>query len=183
MEYSIDIVLKELELVFESSDFSQSGLFIDEILAADKIILFGAGRVGLIMKCFSIRLNHLGINSYFLGDSNVPKTGEKDLLIVGSGSGNTLTVTDVTELAITNKLTVISITANASSFIATNSKYIIKLNTQTKSSINSGIESKQPMTTLFEQSLLLTVDALVLMLIKSTGQTNQSLGMRHNNIE
>ena len=46
-----------------------------------------------------------------------------------------------------------------------------------------GFRSVQPMGSLFEQSLLLTLDAIVLLLMEKTGKTPESMFTRHANLE
>ena len=177
------LILDEIEKVLKASNYSQSDEFIKSILNANKIVVFGAGRVGFAMKGFSMRLNHLGLESFFLGDVNVPNTGDGDLLIVGSGSGNTISVTDMVLLAKKNKLKVVSITANVNSIIAKESDQIIVLNCQTKEDEHMQRASKQPMTTLFEQSLSIVLDSFVLKLMTTKKETHFSMLERHNNLE
>jgi 6-phospho-3-hexuloisomerase len=105
-------VLNEINKTLESSDFNDLDNFINKILSAKKIVLFGAGRVGLIMKTFAMRLNHLGLDSYFLGEINLPVTGLGDLMIIGSGSGNTKSVVMIAQIAQSKNLDVISVTSN-----------------------------------------------------------------------
>ena len=183
MENRIKMILNEINSVLEASDYSQVEKFCDSILSASRIILFGAGRVGFVMKSFSMRLNHLGLNSYFLNDSNIPKTGPSDLLIVGSGSGNTPSVSNIVLLAKQNKLTVICITSNPESIIAKNSSAMVVLNCPTKESTDLQRLSAQPMTTIFEQSLFLTLDGLTLVLMNRINETHYTMLERHNNLE
>jgi D-arabinose 5-phosphate isomerase GutQ len=75
-----ELILGEIEKVLNSSSFDQYKDFMESILNANKIVVFGAGRVGIAMRGFSMRLNHLGLKSFFLGDVNVPNTGVGDLL-------------------------------------------------------------------------------------------------------
>lgn len=183
MQEKIDIVLNEVNFVLKSSNYHDIGKFCDSILSAQRIVLFGAGRVGFVMKSFGMRLSHLGINSYFLTDSNIPRTSTKDLLIVGSGSGNTTSVSNIVLLAKQKKLNVICITSNPKSIIAKNSSSLILLNCQTKESNNLQRLSLQPMTTIFEQSLYLTLDALIMVLMNRMNETHHTMLERHNNLE
>ena len=178
-----ELILGEIEDVLNSSSFDQYKDFIESILKANKIVLFGAGRVGIAMRGFSMRLNHLGLNSFFLGDVNVPNTGAGDLLIVGSGSGNTISVADIVVIAKRNNLKVVSITANLNSLIAHESAQVIVLNCQTKESSDTQRTSKQPMTTLFEQCLSIVLDSLILKLMEAKNETHLSMLERHNRLE
>jgi 6-phospho-3-hexuloisomerase len=176
-------VLEEVGRTLNTSDFSDLQNFIDKIINARKVVLFGAGRVGLMMKTFAMRLNHLNLDSYFLGDVNLPKTGLGDLIIIGSGSGNTKSVVSIAEIAKKNKLDVIAITANSHSRIANLSTSLINLNCQTKETGLLPRNSIQPMTTLFEQSLLIFLDSLVLELMNKLNEDHDSMSKRHNVIE
>jgi len=183
MNIEYKLVLTEIELALQKSDFTQINLFISTIINAKKIIVFGAGRVGFVMKGFGMRLNHLGIESYFLGDVNVPKIGSDDLLLIGSGSGNTSSIVNIVEIAIKNNIKVLCVTANSDSFVAKKSSAYILLNCPNKESYKVEKVSKQPMTTLFEQSLYVFFDSLVLSLMNVMDETNESMYERHNILE
>ena len=59
------------------------------ITEAKRIFISGAGRSGFAARGFSNRLMHLGYTVYFVGEPTTPSIQAGDLLIVGSGSGNT----------------------------------------------------------------------------------------------
>lgn len=183
MKLNYEVILNELEDTLKTSDFTDLNNFIIKITTASNIVVFGAGRVGLMMQTFAMRLNHLGLNSYFLGEISLPATGQDDLLIIGSGSGNTQSVVTIAEIARSKGLDVICITANINSRITRLSSSFMLLNCQTKESVAKSKLSIQPMTTIFEQSLLIFLDALVLQLMEKLGENNESMLKRHNVIE
>jgi 6-phospho-3-hexuloisomerase len=183
MKLNYEIILREIDHSLKTSDFTDLPNFIDKISKASNIVVFGAGRVGLMMKTFAMRLSHLGLKSYFLGELNLPATGEGDLLIIGSGSGNTQSVVSIAKIAQSKGLDVICVSANVKSKIAGLSSSLIHLNCQTKESVDEPKISIQPMTTIFEQSLLIFLDALVLELMETLGENNESMSKRHNVIE
>jgi 6-phospho-3-hexuloisomerase len=176
-------ILSELDHALKTSDFIDLPNFVEKLSSASNIVVFGAGRVGLMMKTFAMRLNHLGLNSYFLGEMNLPATGKGDLLVIGSGSGNTQSVVTIAEIARSKGLDVICVSSNTDSKIVNLSSSVIHLNCQTKESVNEPKLSIQPMTTIFEQSLLIFLDALVLKLMETLGEDNESMSKRHNVIE
>ena len=183
MESKYKVVLGEIEKTLDDSNFDEIENFIQKILEARRIVLFGAGRVGLVMKAFTMRLNHLGLESYFLGEVNLPSTGLGDLLMIGSGSGNTESVVTVARISQRKELNIISVTANLNSEIAKMSSSFVHINCQTKESNPASKFSIQPMTTLFEQSLLIFLDSLVLELMNTLNEDNASMSKRHNVIE
>lgn len=62
-----------------------------------------------------MRLGHLGMQSWFLGDSTVPGIGKGDLLVVSSGSGETKTILDLVEIAKKNGTGILLVTGNPES--------------------------------------------------------------------
>ena len=61
----------------------------DAVLGARRVYVAGAGRSGLMLRAFAMRLMHLGLTSYVVGESVTPAIGAGDLLLIGSGSGET----------------------------------------------------------------------------------------------
>jgi 6-phospho-3-hexuloisomerase len=178
-----DKVLYEINKILSRVDEEEVKVFIQEILNAEKIILSGAGRVGMAMRAFSMRLSHLGFSSFMLGDSNVPAIGDKDLLIIGSGSGETPTIYEILIQAKKNKSRISLITGSTSSKMALISNTILVLPAPSKSFSIKGFSSIQPMTTLNEQCLGILLDLIVLELMSITKQSSNSMWKRHSNLE
>jgi len=176
-------ILDEIKTTLNSSNFNDLDNFVNKIIKADKILVFGAGRVGLMMKTFAMRLSHLNLKCFFLGDVNLPKAGSGDLIIIGSGSGATKSVIAFAEIAKQKGLDVISITTDLNSLIANMSSSIIQINCDTKNTDINKRFSIQPMTTLFEQALLIFLDSLVLNLMELLSENHESMLDRHNVIE
>lgn len=179
IDEDVSLILRELKEVYEDTDSSQFESLIDYIMAADKIICCGSGRVGLAMRGFSMRLTHLGFSSFFMGETNVPKLGKSDLLIIGSGSGMTQTILKVAEIARDNGLTLFLITARSDSKI----KSIVNASIILGKSGKNSFTSAQPMTTLFEICLNVFLDSSVLKLMRVTEQNSMQLANRHNVLE
>lgn len=73
--------------------------FISEILQAKRIYIAGAGRSGLIGRAFAMRLMHLGLESYVVGETVTPAMDPGDFVVVFSGSGETNSMVDIAESA------------------------------------------------------------------------------------
>jgi 6-phospho-3-hexuloisomerase len=153
------------------------------ILHTRRIVTCGAGRVGLACKGFAMRLGHLGFTAFSSEDATLPPVGKEDLLIVGSSSGETQTVYDVVCLAKKNGARVVLITADEDSRMAKAANLVIVLNAPTKYSPRNRNASIQPMATLFEQSLQVFFDIVVLLLMKETQQSHDDLWARHSNLD
>lgn len=179
-------ILKEIDYVLSQVDEYHVELLIQEILKAKTIVLCGAGRVGMAAKGFAMRLGHLGLKAYMVGDATVPGIKKGDLLIACSGSGETQTIYD---LVVRAKETHAKI-ALVSSYIDHNKSRMAKIadtvvviNAPSKVKKVDGFSSIQPMTTLNEQCLGIFFDAVVLMLMKRLHQTHDTMWERHSILE
>lgn len=70
-------------------DYVQMAAFFQEMLSAKKVYVAGAGRSGFIAKAFGLRLMHLGLKVYVVGETITPAFRSGDTLVVFSGSGET----------------------------------------------------------------------------------------------
>lgn len=85
----VKAILNELSDHSSAIQDEQAERLITSILSAQKVFVTGAGRSGLMGKSFAMRLTHIGVKAYVIGETNTPSFTEEDLLIVGSGSGRT----------------------------------------------------------------------------------------------
>jgi len=157
---------------------------VDAIIAAETVFVAGAGRSGLAMKSFAMRLMHTGIDTYVVGETVTPSITDKDVLLIGSGSGSTSSLVVSTNKADDIGATICLITIDAHSPIAQVAEVVLTIPAPSpKVNRDLGFRSVQPMGSLFEQSLLLTLDAIVLLLMGKTGKTPESMFTRHANLE
>jgi 6-phospho-3-hexuloisomerase len=183
MNEKINLILKEIELVLSQVSQKDSDELINTILTSNKIVVCGAGRVGMAIRGFGMRLGHFGLNAFTIGDSTVPSIGQGDLLIVASGSGETQTIYDLVTIASKNGATIAAVTGNPESRIAKLSNVKVIINAPSKTKAVEGIVSMQPMTTLNEQSLGIFFDALVLKMMDRVNETHETMWARHSNLE
>lgn len=84
--------LAEIHRVFNRCDMMKldpSKKISREIMIARgrKIVVYGVGREGLMMRGFAMRLFHLGLQASCVGDMTCPKLIEGDLFIASAGPG------------------------------------------------------------------------------------------------
>ena len=60
-----------------------------QISKARRVFLAGAGRSGMGVRGFAMRLMHLGKEAHLVGETTTPPISTEDCLIIGSGSGAT----------------------------------------------------------------------------------------------
>ena len=92
MEYgkACQLVLDECRQALGKVDEGQVKEFISLVYSSEKVFFIGVGRVLLSLEAFAKRLAHLGIDAVVVGEITEPAFTDKDLLVVGSGSGESL---------------------------------------------------------------------------------------------
>jgi 6-phospho-3-hexuloisomerase len=177
-------VVAELAWVLRSLDESSVNKIIDMILGAKEIFVCGAGRSGLMAKGFAMRMMHLGLTSFVVGETVTPNIGNDGLLLVCSGSGETASLLMHAQKAKKLGAKIALITINPQSTIGLLSDAVVEIKAPSpKLTVASEFKSIQPMGSLFEQSLLLTLDLIVLGLMEASGQDSDGMFGRHANLE
>jgi 6-phospho-3-hexuloisomerase len=180
----LDGIIAELRTALAAIDNAQAERLADAILNAEAVYVSGAGRSGLAMRSFAMRLMHIGITAHVVGETTTPGMTDKDLLIVGSGSGSTRSLVVHADTARSIGGRVGLITIDKDSVIAVKADVVLTIPAPTpKIARDTGASSIQPMGSLFEQGLLLTLDGVVLLLMEKTGQTTEKMFGRHANLE
>lgn len=179
-----DIVLGELQETMGSVQEKDVSQLVDEICRADKVFVVGVGRVLLMLQAFAKRLNHLGIRANFVGAIDEPAITDKDILLVGSGSGESVFPLAIVKLAKKYQATVIHIGSNPQSAMTTYEDLFIRIPCATKLNLKGEIQSRQIMSSLFEQSLMLLLDVVSIMLAEKMKIDDlHSLWQYHANLE
>lgn len=175
-------IISEIESAFTMIDERQIDRFGEEILVSRRVFLFGLGRVLLVMKSFAMRLVHLGLTAHVLGDVTTPSAGKGDLLILGSGSGETETTLHIAKTGKALGVRLGLITTRARSRIGETCDFLVRIPAQAKTG-NGETGSVQPMASLFEQTMLVFLDLSTLWIMERKGITAREMMVRHVNIE
>ena len=180
----IQVISDELRwtlAVLNEDDFDP---FIDAIQEADGIFVSGAGRSGMMMRSFAMRLMHLGLNVSVVGETVTSRISKSNFLIIGSGSGATESLVNHARRAEEVGAKVGLITIHVRSLIAELADMIITIPAPSpKLSGNIGFRSAQPMGALFEQCLLISLEAIIMETMVRTGQDSGKMFTRHANLE
>lgn len=178
-------IIQELHNNAQYLEDRQLSELVDAIIQARHIFVAGAGRSGVAIKGFANRLMHLGCSVSIVGDITNPHTGEGDLLIIGSGSGETGSLISLSEKAKKSQVKIALITMDSESTIGKLSDVCVvlpgvspKVNNQM-----AGIKSIQPMGSAFEQISFLTYDGIILELMNRIKETSDMMFERHANLE
>jgi len=178
-----NMILKEINGALGMVDEKQVRQLTDMICNAEKVFVVGTGRSLLMLQAFVKRLNHLGIESYYVGEINEPVITEMDILIVGSGSGENVIPVSIAKMAKKYKTKIVHIGSNPKSSISEIADFFIRIPCRTKLALQDEIHSQQPMGSLFEQCLLVLCDTVALMLIRKKNIEMKNLWRKHANLE
>jgi len=176
-------IQSELSRVADSISDAEAEALITRILQSRRIYVAGAGRSGLMVRSFAMRLMHLGLEAYVVGETVTPGLSRGDLLLIGSGSGETRSLIPMAQKALSLGASVAAVTLSAESTIGRMADVSVVLPGSPKERSQSGQDTIQPMGSLFEQSLLLFFDAVVLRLMELRSLDSQAMFGRHANLE
>lgn len=182
VESAMNTIMDEHQRVIKYFEFNEIALLLPSLTKTGTIFLMGAGRTGLMMKAAAMRLMHLGYKVYVVGETTTPAIKEGDVLIAGSGSGTTSGIVKAAETARKVGAKVLCFTTNGNSPLGTMANHSVIIPAAQKQERDEDI-SKQYAGSLFEQSLLLVLDALIQTLWEMDGSEASELWKRHANIE
>jgi 6-phospho-3-hexuloisomerase len=177
------LILGELALALSAVDPRQAEGAVEALCAAEHVFVIGVGRVFLSLSAFAKRLNHLGIPACPVGAINEPAITGRDLLVVGSGSGESIVPVAIARKAKSLGARVLYIGASPGSTAAGLADVQLRIPCQTKLARPDEVPSAQPMTSLFEQALLIACDALCLMIIARKRFDPAQFRRSHANLE
>jgi len=141
-----------------------------------RIFVYGAGRSGLVAKAFAIRLVHLGFQVFVIGESITAPVTKGDLVVIISGSGETIPAVMTAEIAQNLDANVVSITAKKKSDIAKFADITLFVS----ATCNEDDRKKYaPLGTLFEASVWILLDGIIADLMSSKKESEEDMRSRH----
>ena len=177
-------ILDEVASALTEVDRESVMELIDLIESARRIFVVGAGRSGLMVRTFAMRLMQMGLDAYVAGETTTPPINHGDLLVVGSGSGETGGPVSTVRIAKHPGVSIAAITAFDNSTLAGLADLVIRIPAPTpKARTPQSATSIQPMGSLFEQGLLTLLDAVILILMQKRQLTSEQMFKRHAILE
>ena len=167
--------------------------FEDIIINSENVFVTGAGRSGLAAKAFAMRLMHLGLSSYVVGETISPAINAEDCIIAISGSGETNTIVSAARIAKNRGSKVLAVTSYPESTLGQLADGYLLVKGRTKKEvddenymkrqIHGNYTSLTPLGTAFELTTLVFLDAIVSELMEKMQQTESDLKARHTVLE
>lgn len=177
------VVLDELREVFDRIDKKEIDRIADRIRVANRVFLIGVGREGLSTRALAMRLMHLGKTSHWIWDDTTPSIGKGDLLLATSGSGEIGHIHYVVEQAKKAGAKIVVVTGTPDRETPALADDILWIPACVFHGKDNVVPSIQPMGCLFEQSLLICFDLVVLKLIDEMELKSEEIVNRHRNVE
>lgn len=176
-------IVNELSHTVQAISDEEAEQLANRILQARKVFVAGAGRSGLMGKAFAMRMMQMGLDAYVIGETVTPSFGPDDLLIIASGSGETKGLESMAAKAKNLGGSVAAITIFPKSSIGKLADVTVKLPAAPKDQSNDDYNTIQPMGSLFEQTVLLFCDSLILRIMNKKDLDSRKMYGRHANLE
>lgn len=177
------LISNEINQAMESIKSEEVKEFTEAILKARKVFVIGVGRVMLSLQMMAKRFNHIGIQTHCVGDINEPTITQDDVLIIGSGSGESVVPLAIAKVAYKLKAKIVHIGSNPNSSLSPITDIFVRIPVKTKLNLPDEIQSEQIMSSLFEQTLYLFGDAVALYICHKKNIDAESLWEYHANLE
>lgn len=179
-----DRLLDELRPGLSAEVLAQVATLSQALAGAKRILCYGVGREGLMMKALAMRLYHLGCDAHVVGDMTAPPVGQGDLLFVSAGPGQFATVAALVEVAISSGAATICITAEPGGAVPRSVDACVTLPAQTMAADQGDkTTSILPMGSLYEVYMFLFFEILVLDLRALMEVAPEAMRANHTNLE
>ena len=155
----------------------------DAIAQARRIVAYGCGREGLMMRALAMRLYHLGCDIHMQGDMSCPPVGAGDLLLIASGPGRLSTVAALIGQAKQAGAKIACITAEPTGPDPAAADLTLVIPVQTMARDQTAATSVLPMGSVFEGAMFLIFELLVLALRPRLHESLETMRARHTNLE
>lgn len=183
MPDDLTTVLGEIAGVAAKVDREQVGQLADRLVDAPRVFVTGEGRSGLMGKAFAMRLMHLGVTVYAMGETITPAVTAGDLVVAFSGSGTTGGTVRVAEAARKAGAGVHAVTTDQASPLGDVADAALVLPAATKSRRPGEAPTIQPLSSLFDQMTHIVLDAVCLEVARRRHVDNERARANHSNTE
>ena len=175
----IRVGLEDAEML-ANIDQAQLDTMAQAIMDAKRVYIAGWGRAGNCIKILAMDCSQMGMEAHICGDNTTPSIHEGDILIIGSGSGNTKTMVILAEQAKQHGAKLGLISGNAQSTIGKMADYNVEIKRLPK---RDGESDDALVGGSFYHVMLQTVDMLRMYICDVRGLDLKDITYNHNNLE
>ena len=161
----IDAIVADIGRTLRAVEPAQIDAMQAALLKAERIFVAGKGRSGLQMRAFAMRLMQLGFRVHVVDEVTTPAIGAGDLFLIGSASGRTASLRTYIEAAQAAGASLAAFSGDRESPITQAADTLLAIPASNfKAGRSRGDESVLVMGSLFEQSLGLLCELLIIRL-------------------
>lgn len=178
-------IVEEHRKVFELLNMAELRQALDAIVAADNIFVYGAGREGISLRAFAMRLAHLGKTVHWLFDDTAIGIKKGDLYITSEGSGEIGSFEYYLKKVKAAGGNILSFTGNPDGrhmkdFV----DYVVFVRSTAYLAYRTDVvPTIQMMGNQYEQHLYMLCDVMIMLLVEELGLAYNDLEIRHRNVE
>jgi 6-phospho 3-hexuloisomerase len=185
-------IIVHLQKTQEELNRDQVEAFVQSLMNAKRVFVLGAGRSGLVARAFAMRLMHLGMDVYVVGETITPAIHDGDVVVAVSGSGETDLVVGAASIAKKVGAKIAVVTSFPDSRLGKMADVVVVLPGRTRTeTISEYVErelagehaSLAPLGTLFEISASVFLDGVIAALMNKLNKKEKDLKERHANVE
>lgn len=189
---AIEEIIENVQAVSDELDEKSVKAMLRILTSCNNVFLLGLGRSGLVAKAFAMRLMHLGIGVYVVGETITPAINNDDCLLAISGSGETSYIISTAQIARKRGSHIVAVTSYVNSTLGKMADLVVYIKGRTKidseknyirRQINGKHQSLSPLGTLFEVTSLIFLDAVIAQLMVDMNKTEEDLKERHTVLE
>ncbi|XCP86634.1 6-phospho-3-hexuloisomerase [Roseburia hominis] len=175
----LQTIMGEIHDVIDKVSEEELQKVIGKLEKTKRIFVAGEGRSGFSAKGFAMRLMHLGYTVFVVGETITPAVSEGDIFIGVSGSGKSANVVNDTKKAAEKGCTVIAVTSKPESPLAQLAGTVLVIPGTVKGDTGDERGSVQLLSSLFDQSLHITLDAVCLLISYRDNTANETATKAH----
>ncbi|MDR0378075.1 MAG: SIS domain-containing protein [Spirochaetaceae bacterium] len=175
----LDVIQAEIRDVLAQVKEEEMEAALRIIKKTSRIFVGGEGRSGLTAKGFAMRLMHLGYTVYVVGETITPALRKDDVFIGVSGSGGSAAVVNDARKAKTAGGVVLAVTSKKDSPLAGAADQTLCIPGTVRGDSGSSRTSIQLLSSLFDQSLHISLDALCCLISRRDAVGNDAATGMH----
>ncbi|MFT4219278.1 MAG: SIS domain-containing protein [Microbacterium sp.] len=166
---------REIAAVVDMIDEEALDSLVQRVIRANRVYLTGAGRSGLSARAIAMRLMHIGLSAYAVGEVATPAIAAGDLLIAVTATARG-SIASQAQAAHEVGASIAVFTTRAESGLLDVAETVVVL------PIRTVIDTQQHAGSLFEQSTLVVGDAVCRAVQERLGVASAELDRRHANL-
>lgn len=177
-------VLSEHQEALAAQRYEDVETLMKAIVKAKRVFMLGAGREGISLRGFAMRVMHLGKEVHWLWDDTTPGMQADDLFVAVNGSGNVGSINYVIKCAKKTGAAIAVVTAAPQSYGSEQADVLVEIPVAAFGSSQEGkICSIMPMGSLFEQYLYILFDLISFLLEEWLSLDHAAMEQNHRNVE